>query len=203
MRSEAGWGVGWAGTARDWPVCQKGGAQVAQSPPIPTPTAAPRRSGCIGCWRYSQLVVLDHRCRGSCKITPIWAKLQVIDYLQQVLLALYNMIIFTFMMCKGLNWSRHNGALSTRWWAVHHTHFISVCNRTSRCTAIWIVWECEHILGYAIIYLLWERNFPVACPEPSHPGMGHLQTIISLFNIFTLQINHNVITWEALNLAHL
>ena len=24
-------------------------------------------------------------------------------------------------------------------------------------------------------YLRWERNFPVACPEPSHPGIGHLQ----------------------------
>lgn len=22
--------------------------------------------------------------------------------------------------------------------------------------------------------LRWERNFPVACPEPSHPGIGHL-----------------------------
>ena len=23
-------------------------------------------------------------------------------------------------------------------------------------------------------YLLWDKNFPVACPDPSHPGMGHL-----------------------------
>jgi hypothetical protein len=23
-------------------------------------------------------------------------------------------------------------------------------------------------------YLLCDKNFPVACPDPSHPGMGHL-----------------------------
>ena len=29
-------------------------------------------------------------------------------------------------------------------------------------------------------YLLWDKNFPVECPEPSHPGTGHLKEIKSL-----------------------
>ena len=43
-------------------------------------------------------------------------------------------------------------------------------------------------------YLRWERNFPVACPEPSHPGIGHLQeqTFINPAAKTTLG-THNVI----------
>ena len=35
-------------------------------------------------------------------------------------------------------------------------------------------WEFQGLSGEAG-YLLWERNFPVAWPEPSQPGIGHLK----------------------------
>ena len=32
----------------------------------------------------------------------------------------------------------------------------------------------SHVVADVVPYLLCERNFPVECPEPSHPGTGHL-----------------------------
>ena len=44
--------------------------------------------------------------------------------------------------------------------------------------AFWIfvtLWHIFKIRQFFEAYLLWERNFPVECPDPSHPGTGHLE----------------------------
>ena len=64
-------------------------------------------------------------------------------------------------------------------------------------------------------YLRWDKNFPVECPDPSHPGTGHLQSIrIILFTwhgssvsklgyICRYDIENVVITLEVLLLFRL
>lgn len=54
-------------------------------------------------------------------------------------------------------------------------------------------------------YLRWDKNFPVECPEPSQPGIGHLQqtTAKRLFSLIFKLWNFNEIsfTWAAQRLV--
>ena len=81
---------------------------------------------------------------------------------------------------------------------VEASRFVSICMRTAGCTSVgmviifimvtrlntfskvWVFKLLNNIYLFkslCIKYLLCERNLPVECPEPSQPGMGHLQVI--------------------------
>lgn len=52
-------------------------------------------------------------------------------------------------------------------------------------------------------YLLCERNLPVECPEPSHPGIGHLCENLNKFKLYAkcVCVVENEKTLEALSLG--
>ena len=80
---------------------------------------------------------------------------------------------------------------------VEASRFVSICMRAAGCTSVgmvilimvtrlntfskvWVFKLLNNIYLFkslCIKYLLCERNLPVECPEPSQPGMGHLQVI--------------------------